>query len=146
MELRDLILIALPFIVAITLGVGFLLVFRERAAAQDTMRRRAQLAEPDLATPLRDRKPPERPWWGNPWLWLLVGVVFVLLGLYVWPGLFGGTFFFLPGEGSDRRPAVPVRDRGHRLEVDRGMDFLARPARFRRRRLRTGRQATGPIR
>jgi hypothetical protein len=29
-ELRDLILIALPFIVAITLGVGFLLVFRER--------------------------------------------------------------------------------------------------------------------
>lgn len=95
MEPRDLILIALPFIVAITLGVGFLLVFRERAAL-DTMRRRAQLAEPDLATPLRDPKPAERPWWGNPWLWLAVGVVFVLLGLYVWPGLFGGTFFFLP--------------------------------------------------
>jgi hypothetical protein len=94
-ELRDLILIALPFIVSITLGVGFLLVFRERAAL-DTMRRRAQLAEPDLATPLRDPKPAERPWWGNPWLWLAVGVVFVLLGLYVWPGLFGGTFFFLP--------------------------------------------------
>jgi hypothetical protein len=94
-ELRDLILVALPFIVAITLGVGFLLVFRERAAL-DTMRRRAQLAEPDLATPLRDPKPAERPWWGNPWLWLAVGVVFVLLGLYVWPGLFGGTFFFLP--------------------------------------------------
>jgi len=96
MEPRDLIIVALPFIVAITLGVGFLLVFRERAAVQDTIRRRAQLAEPDLATPLRDRKPAERPWWGNPWLWLLVGVVFVLLGLYVWPGLFGGTFFFLP--------------------------------------------------
>jgi hypothetical protein len=95
LELRDLILVALPFIVAITLGVGFLLVFRERAAL-DTMRRRAQLAEPDLATPLRDPKPAERPWWGNPWLWLAVGVVFVLLGLYVWPGLFGGTFFFLP--------------------------------------------------
>ena len=96
MELRDLILIALPFIVAITLGVGFLLVFRERAAAHETMRRRAQLAEPDLATPLRDPKPAERPWWGNPWLWLAIGIVFVLLGLYVWPGLFGGTFFFLP--------------------------------------------------
>jgi hypothetical protein len=95
LELRDLILIALPFIVAITLGVGFLLVFRERAAL-DTMRRSARLAEPDLATPLRDPKPAERPWWGNPWLWLAVGVVFVLLGLYVWPGLFGGTFFFLP--------------------------------------------------
>ena len=72
MELRELILVALPFIVAITLGVGFLLVFRERAAAHEVLRRRAQLAEPDLATPLRDPQPPERPWWGNPWLWLLV--------------------------------------------------------------------------
>ena len=96
MDLRDLILIALPFIVAITLGVGFLLVFRERAAANDVLRRRAQLAEPDLATPLRDPKPPERPWWGNPWLWLAIAAVFVVLGIYVWPGLFGGTFFFLP--------------------------------------------------
>jgi len=95
-DLRDLILIALPFIVAITLGVGFLLVFRQRAAANDVLRRRAQLAEPDLATPLRDPKPRSRPWWGNPWLWLAVGAVFVLLGIYVWPGLFGGTFFFLP--------------------------------------------------
>jgi hypothetical protein len=95
-ELRELILVALPFVVAITLGVGFLLVFRERAAAHEVLRRRAQLAEPDLATPLRDPKPQERPWWGNPWLWLMVGVVFVVLGIYVWPGLFGGTFFFLP--------------------------------------------------
>jgi hypothetical protein len=69
-DLRDLILIALPFIVAITLGVGFLLVFRERAAANDVLRRRAQLAEPDLATPLRDPKPRSRPWWGNPFIWV----------------------------------------------------------------------------
>ena len=96
MELRELILVALPFIVAITLGVGFLLVFRERAAAHEVLRRRAQLAEPDLATPLRDPKPKERPWWGNPWLWLSFSVGFVLLGIFVWPGLFGGTFFFLP--------------------------------------------------
>ena len=96
MELSELILVALPFIVAITLGVGFLLVFRERAAAHEVLRRRAQLAEPDLATPLRDPKPRERPWWGNPWLWLLAAAVFVVLGIYVWPGLFGGTFFFLP--------------------------------------------------
>ncbi|HEV2951526.1 MAG TPA: hypothetical protein VGZ51_05445 [Actinomycetota bacterium] len=96
MDLRDLILVALPFIVAIALGVGFLFVFRERAAAQEVLRRRGQLAEPDLATPLRDPRPPARPWWGNPWLWLLVGIIFVVLGIYVWPGLFGGTFFFLP--------------------------------------------------
>lgn len=120
MELRDLILIALPFIVAITLGVGFLLVFRERAAL-DTMRRRAQLAEPDLATPLRDPKPAERPWWGNPWLWLAVGVVFVLLGLYVWPGLFGGTFFFLPFIWvwrPRRGRAVDPRANGHEKRED----------------------------
>nr|MBA3738031.1 hypothetical protein [Actinomycetota bacterium] len=96
MEFRELILVALPFIVAISLGVGFLFVFRERAAAHEVLRRRAQLAEPDLATPLRDPKPKERPWWGNPWLWLLLGAVFVVLGIFVWPGLFGGTFFFLP--------------------------------------------------
>jgi hypothetical protein len=120
LELRDLILIALPFIVAITLGVGFLLVFRERAAL-DTMRRRAQLAEPDLATPLRDPKPAERPWWGNPWLWLAVGVVFVLLGLYVWPGLFGGTFFFLPFIWvwrPRRGRAVDPRANGHEKRED----------------------------
>ena len=95
MELRD-ILFVLPFVVAVTLGVGFLLVFRERAATREVLRRRAQLAEPDLATPLRDPRPPERPWWGNPWLWLLVSAVFVVLGIFVWPGLFGGTFLFLP--------------------------------------------------
>jgi hypothetical protein len=120
LELRDLILIALPFIVAITLGVGFLLVFRERGAL-DTMRRRAQLAEPDLATPLRDPKPAERPWWGNPWLWLAVGVVFVLLGLYVWPGLFGGTFFFLPFIWvwrPRRGRAVDPRANGHEKRED----------------------------
>jgi hypothetical protein len=95
MELRD-VLLAMPFIVSIALGVGFLLVFRERAAARDVLRRRAQLAEPDLATPLRDPRPPARPWWGNPWLWLLISFAFVLLGIFVWPGLFGGTFLFLP--------------------------------------------------
>jgi hypothetical protein len=95
-ELRDLILVALPFVVAITLGVVFLLVFRGRAAMTEALRRRERLAEPDLATPLRDPRQAPRPWWGNPWLWLLVGAVFVVLGIYVWPGLFGGTFFLLP--------------------------------------------------
>jgi hypothetical protein len=95
-RLRDLILLVLPFVVATALGIGFLVVFGERAARDEAARRRGRLAEPDLATPLRDPEPPPRPWWGNPWLWLLVSAVFVVLGIYLWPGLFGGTFIFLP--------------------------------------------------
>ena len=96
MDLREFVLVALPFIVSIVLGVGFLYLFRERAAAREVLRRRAQLAEPDLATPLRDPQPLARPWWGNPWVWVGVSIAFVVLGIYVWPGLFGGTFLFLP--------------------------------------------------
>jgi hypothetical protein len=121
-EARD-VLLVLPFVVLITLGLGFLLVFRERAAAQDVLRRRAQLAEPDLATPLRDSRPPERPWWGNPWLWVLVSLASVVLGIFVWPGLFGGTFLFLPfiwvwrpRRGRDGDP----RSNGHGSRVDPG--------------------------
>lgn len=122
MEARD-VLLVLPFVVLITLGLGFLLVFRERAAAQDVLRRRAQLAEPDLATPLRDSRPPERPWWVNPWLWVLVSLASVVLGIFVWPGLFGGTFLFLPfiwvwrpRRGRDGDP----RSNGHGSRVDPG--------------------------
>lgn len=121
MELRDL-LLAMPFIVSIALGVGFLLVFRERSAARDVLRRQAQLAEPDLATPLRDPRPPARPWWGNPWLWLLVSFVFVVLGIFVWPGLFGGTFLFLPfiWVWRPRRRDIDPRTNGHGSRVDPG--------------------------
>ena len=122
MEARD-VLLVLPFVVLITLGLGFLLVFRERAAAQEVLRRRSQLAEPDLATPLRVSQPPERPWWGNPWLWVLVSVAFVALGIFVWPGLFGGTFLFLPfiwvwrpRRGREGDP----RSNGHGSRVDPG--------------------------
>jgi hypothetical protein len=121
-EARD-VLLVLPFVVLILLGLGFALVFRERAAAQDVLRRRAQLAEPDLATPLRDLQPPERPWWGNPWLWVLVSLASVVLGIFVWPGLFGGTFLFLPfiwvwrpRRGRDGDP----RSNGHGSRVDPG--------------------------
>ena len=96
MDLNEVVFIALPFIVSIVLGIGFFYVFRERSAAREVLRRRAQLAEPDIATPLRDPQRPERPWWGNPWLWVVVCLVFVVLGIYVWPGLFGVTFLFLP--------------------------------------------------
>lgn len=37
-----------------------------------------------------------KPWWGHPGLWLLVSAAFVLVGLFVFPKLFGFTFLFLP--------------------------------------------------
>jgi hypothetical protein len=122
-DLREVVLVALPFIVSIVLGVGFLYLFRERAAARDVLRRRAQLAEPDLATPLRDLRPAERPWWGNPWLWLVVSAASVVLGIFVWPGLFGGMFLFLPfiwiWRPRRSREGDP-RSNGHGSRVDPG--------------------------
>ena len=122
MDLREVFIVALPFVVSIVLGVGFLFVFRERAATREVLRRRA-LAEPDLATPLRDPQRPERPWWGNPWLWVGVCLVSVVLGIYVWPGLFGVTFLFLPFIWvwrPRRGPGVDPRTNGHGSHVDPG--------------------------
>jgi hypothetical protein len=121
MTFREILLVALPFVVAIALGLGFLLVFQQRAAAMnEELRRRAQLAEPDLATPLRDRPPPQRPWWGNPWVWLAVCAAFLVLGLFVWPGLFGGTFLFLPfiWVWRPRQRPVDPRTNGHEKRQD----------------------------
>ena len=122
MEPRD-VLLLLPFVVSIALGMGFLLVFRQRAAARNVLRRRGRLAEPDLATPLRDPRPPERPWWGNPWLWLGTSVLFVVLGIFVWPGLFGGFFLFIPFIWiwhPRRGRQVDPRSNGHGSRVDPG--------------------------
>ena len=44
----------------------------------------------DLAHGRRPRR------WGHPAAWVLVSVVFVFLGLFVFPRLFGFTFVFLP--------------------------------------------------
>lgn len=120
MELDELILVALPFVVAIALGLGFYLVFRERAAMVEALRRRERLAEPGLARPLRDPRPPARPWWGNPWLWLGASAVFLVLGIYVWPALFGGTFLFLPflWIWRPRRREVDPRTNGHGSRSD----------------------------
>ena len=90
----DQLLLLLPFVTAVALGFGFWVVFRERAAARRSAAGR--LVEPDLAAPPRDPRPPDRPWWGSPWLWLAASGVFLVLGVVVWPGLFGGTFLFLP--------------------------------------------------
>ena len=39
---------------------------------------------------------PQRPWWGNPVVWLLVGSAFAIVGLFVFPKIFGFAFLFLP--------------------------------------------------
>jgi hypothetical protein len=93
---NELVFLLLPFVTAAALGFGFFVVFRERAAARRSWAQR-RLVEPDLASPPRDPSPsPDRPWWGSPWLWLTACAVFLVLGIVVWPGLFGGTFLFLP--------------------------------------------------
>ena len=45
---------------------------------------------------LESEEPPRRQWWGNPLVWLAVAAIFVLLGVFVAPGLFGGVFIFIP--------------------------------------------------
>ena len=39
---------------------------------------------------------PARPWWGNPAVWVVLLIGFVLLGGFVFPRLLGFTFLFLP--------------------------------------------------
>ena len=74
------------------------------------------------------RSRPQRPWWGNPMLWLAVSAVFLLLGLFVAPHFLGGTVIFLPflwiwrpGGGGARRGRT-----GHGLRPARGSDRTGR--------------------
>jgi len=105
----------LPFVTMLALGAGLYVVFRQRNAARRNAIG-AQLAEPGLATPPRDRPPRSaRPWWGNPLLWIGVCLVFLALG-FVWHGLFGGVFLFLPFVWVFRprsEPRMDPRTNGH---------------------------------
>ena len=103
---------ALPFITIVALGAGFFVVFRQRTAA-----RRAVAPAPRATGPRPGRTdPPHRPWWGNPWLWVVACAVSILLGLYVWPGMFGGVVLVLPfvwiGR-PHREPKMDPRTNGH---------------------------------
>ena len=116
MERSDWVFAVLPFVTSVALGFGFFVVFRQRAAA-----RRAStpqhLTEPGLAAPPRDPgTPPPRPWWGNPLIWVGACLVSLVLGLVVWPGLFGGVFVFLPFVWISRprhEPRMDPRTNGH---------------------------------
>jgi hypothetical protein len=61
-----------------------------------------------------------RPWWANPWLWVGVAAVFVVLGIFVWRGLFGGVVVFLPlvWVARPRPPGVDPRSNGHSQRHD----------------------------
>jgi hypothetical protein len=113
----------LPFVVLIALGIGVGVVFWQRVSTQRVLAGR-RMVEADLAAPPRDAPArPGRPWWGNPWLWLVVCGVFVVLGLVVWRGLFGGTVVFLPFVWiwrPRRAPVVDPRTNGHSRRGDTG--------------------------
>jgi hypothetical protein len=118
----DTIYTVLPFVVVVMLTAGFAVVFLQRAAMRRSVGRR--IVEADVATHPRDAPPrPARPWWGNPLLWLGVCGVFVVLGFVVWPGLFGGTFVFLPFVWvwrPRREPKLDPRTNGHSRRGDKG--------------------------
>ena len=87
----------LPFITIVALGAGFLVVFRQRAAARRASAHPARTsASVTDSRPDRHRVVVGRPWWGNPLLWLAVCAVSFVLGFVVWRGLFGGVFLVLP--------------------------------------------------
>jgi hypothetical protein len=44
----------------------------------------------------RGTRDPQRPWWGSPVVWVAGSIAFVLLGVFVFPRLFGFTILFLP--------------------------------------------------
>jgi hypothetical protein len=105
----------LPFVTIVALGVGFVVVFRQRAAA-----RRAAAPGPAPAPavppPARTTRHVDGPWWGNPWPWVGLCAASILLGLLVWPGLFGGVVIVLPFVwiGRPRRePRMDPRTNGH---------------------------------
>jgi hypothetical protein len=83
-----------------------------------------RVVEADLAAPPRDAPAaPGRRWWGNPWLWVAVCGVFAVLGVLVWPGLFGGTVVFLPFVWvwrPRREPKLDPHTNGHGRRGDTG--------------------------
>ncbi len=59
----------------------------------------------------------ERPWWGNPAVWIGVGAVLLILGVVVAPRLLGFVWVLLPfiwlrsgGRGRPQRPRRPPDD------------------------------------
>jgi len=112
----DLLYVVLPFVALAALSFGSVLFLRRRwRMDRAAIRSAARLVEPDIVTPPRDAAPVEYPWWANPWLWVGVSAVFVVLGFLVWPALFGGVFLSIPFVWSSRskQPTMDPRSNGH---------------------------------
>jgi hypothetical protein len=87
--------VVLPFVVAVSLGLGFWAVFRQRASMRRAGAARPPRARADIPAPARPQ-PLHRPWWAHPALWMAVSATFLLLGIFVTPRLLGGVVIFLP--------------------------------------------------
>jgi hypothetical protein len=112
----------LPFVVLVAVGIGVGVVFWQRVATRRVLAGR-RVVQADVATPPRDRPTWRRPWWGNPWLWVAVCGVFVVLGVVVWPWLFGGTVVVLPFAWvwrPRREATIDPRTNGHARRGDTG--------------------------
>jgi hypothetical protein len=119
---QDLLFAALPLLVLIALVAGFTITTRLRRPRAP----RRVLVEPGGAVPSRPvppRSEPEDPWWANPWLWIGVAGVSVVLGIFVWPGFFGGAVLVVPlviVSRPRREPEMDPRSNGHaRRDGDR---------------------------
>jgi hypothetical protein len=112
----DLLFVVLPFVVLALCSIGFMVLFRRRwRMDRAAMRRAARLVEPDIATPPLDPAQHQRPWWANPWIWVGVSAVCVVLGVVLWRGFLGGVFLFVPFVWLSRAkaPTVDPRSNGH---------------------------------
>lgn len=95
----------LPFVTMVALTFGFVVVFRQRAAARRV-----------AASPARLPPAAPRPWWGSPWLWVGIAAVAVLLGALVWVGLYALVLAVVPLvvlQRPARAPSVDPRTNGH---------------------------------
>ncbi len=96
MDTSTLVLILVPFLAFVAVSVAaFWFMGRQVEAAARRLERAGgpwpleEEADEEVVTF-------ERPWWGNPFVWLAIAVVMLVLGLFVFPHLLGFTFLFLP--------------------------------------------------
>jgi uncharacterized membrane protein YraQ (UPF0718 family) len=95
----------LPFLTMAVLTVGFIVVFRQRAKT-----RRA------LGTARAPSITPSPPWWLQPWVWIAIVLVAVVLGTLVWPGFYALVLVVVPiawRRRPGRMPTVDPRTNGH---------------------------------
>ena len=93
----------IPFLTMAVLTFGVVVVVRQRAASRH--------ASGTVERPTRPRS-----WWGSPWLWIGITVVAVLLGAFVWMGLYALVLVVVPlvvWQRPARGPAVDPRTNGH---------------------------------